>query len=364
MVRGIVRPGWGVLALLSAVALAGCQEPKAQTSKAPDRPVLVTAVAYAPARPERTFVATIRPRVETDLGFRVPGKVARRLVAVGDTVKAGQPLAVLDETDLRLQQEQAEAERSAASSALAQVEGDLARASTLRAQGWTAEASLDRLKAQAAEARGRLARAERALSLARNAASYAVLAADADGVVTATPAEAGQVLAAGQPAIRLARLGEREALVAVPETLVAGLGEAEAQVSLWSDPGRRYTARLRELAPSADASSRTYAARFSLPDADDAVRLGMTATLTLRSGQGDRAARLPLSALYNAGSGPSVWTVKEDGSIELKPVQVSAYEARDVLVSGGVEEGDRVVTLGVQKLDAGQRVRVVQALRF
>lgn len=351
-------------ALCSAILLAGCQPKAEQSPKRPERPVLVTVASYQAAGQERGFVATIRPRIETDLGFRVPGKVSRRLVAVGDAVKAGQPLAALDETDLRLQQEQAEAERAAAAAALAQVEGDLARASTLRSQGWTAEASLDRLKAQAAEVRGRLARAERALSLARNAASYAVLAADADGVVTATPAEAGQVVAAGQPAVRLARLGEREALVAVPETLVGGLDRAGASVTLWSDPGRRYEARLRELSPSADPATRTYAARFSLPDADDAVRLGMTATLALRPAAGAKAARLPLSALYNGGAGPAVWTVREDGSLALKPVTVASYEARDVLVSGGVEEGDRVVALGVQKLDPDQRVRVVQALRF
>ncbi len=351
------------LALLAG--LQACQDPAARAApKAPERPVLVARAAYAAHTPERSFVAAIRPRVESDLGFRVPGKVARRLVQVGDAVRAGQPLAVLDETDLRLQQEQAEAERAAASAALAQVEGDLQRAATLRSQGWTAEAALDRLKAQVEEARGRRARAERAAELAANAVSYAVLAADADGVVTAAPTEPGQVLAAGQPAIRLARLDEREAVVAVPENLVGGLKEAEAHATLWSDPSRRYAARLRELSPSADPSTRTYAARFALPGADDAVRLGMTATLSISRPGAGRVARLPLSALYNAGSGPAVWTVRADGALELKPVTVQGYEAREVLVSGGVDEGDQVVALGVQKLDPGQRVRIVEALRY
>jgi RND family efflux transporter MFP subunit len=350
-------------ALALPLALAACQAEPAAVAK-PDRPVLVQTVAFEPRTPERSFVATIRPRVESDLGFRVPGKVATRLVNVGDAVKAGQPLATLDPTDLALQQEQAEAEIRAAGAALAQAEAELRRILSLSRNGWSTASGLDRQKAATEEARGRLARAERALSLARNALSYATLAADADGVITAAQVEPGQVVTAGQAAIRLARLAEKEAVIAVPEAQIAAIRAGTATISLWSDPGRRYAAALRELSPSADPATRTYLARFSLPDADEAVSLGMTATVTVGSPAADRVARLPLSALFNQGAGPAVWVIDVDGRPALRPVSVATYEAREVLVASGLREGDRVVTLGVQKLDPGQRVRVVQAFQF
>jgi RND family efflux transporter MFP subunit len=351
-----------VLALGST--LAACQEEASQAKPSPERPVLVTRVAFAPRVPERSFVGTIRPRIESDLGFRVAGKVARRLVNVGDAVKAGQPLATLDEADRRLKQEQAEAEIKAAGAALAQAEAELKRITSLRGEGWSTASGYDRQKAAAEEARGRLTRAERALSLARNALSYATLVADADGVVTATQVEPGQVVSVGQAAIRLARTGEKEAVVAIPEVLVGQVREGAASVTLWSDPGRRLPARLRELSPSADPTTRTYLARYALTEAGEAAQLGMTATVTIGAPEEARVARLPLSALYNQGNGPAVWRVGSDGQLALSPVTVAAYEAREVLIAGGVEDGAQVVTLGVQKLDPGQKVRVVDALRF
>ncbi|HEX2724660.1 MAG TPA: efflux RND transporter periplasmic adaptor subunit, partial [Beijerinckiaceae bacterium] len=304
------------------------------------------------------------PRVESDLGFRVAGKVARRLVSAGDLVKAGQALASLDDADLRLQREQAEAEIRAADASLAQAEAELGRIATLRKQDWSTVTGYDRQKAATEEARGRLVRAERALALAQNALSYAVLKADADGVVTATQIEPGQVVAAGQPAVRLARTGEKEAVVAVPEALVEQLRGGTASVSLWADAGTRYAAHLRELSPSADPVTRTYQARYALPGAGDDVQLGMTAVVTMGAPNGARVARLPLSALYNQGSGPGVWVVNDDGVLALKPVTIAALEARDVLIAAGVNDGEQVVSLGVQKLDAGQKVRIVQALQF
>jgi RND family efflux transporter MFP subunit len=351
-----------VLVLTSA--LAACQDEATEAKPAPERPVLVTRVAFAPHVPERSFVGTIRPRIESDLGFRVAGKVARRLVQVGDRVKAGQALATLDEADLRLQQEQADAEIRAAGAALAQAEAELRRIATLRSEGWSTASGHDRQKAAAEEARGRLIRGERALSLARNALSYATLVADADGVVTATQVEPGQVVTIGQAAVRLARTGEKDAVVAIPEILVGQVREGAVSVALWSDPDRRLPARLRELSPSADAATRTYLARYALTEAGDTAQLGMTATVTIDAPADARVARLPLSALYNDGAGPAVWRVASDGQLVLSPVTVAAYEARDVLIASGVDEGAPVVSLGVQKLDAGQKVRVVEALRF
>ena len=272
-----------------AVALAGCND-KVAEKPAPSRPVLVATAHYEAETPERSFVGTIRPRIEADMGFRVPGKVAKRLVEVGQTVELGQPLATLDEVDLKLQAEQAVAEFNAATGVLAQAGAAETRAKDLRAKGWTTDAQMDQARAAADEARARLNRAERSVDLTKNSLSYATLVADARGVVTATLVEPGQVVASGQTAIRVARFAEKEAVVAIPETLVDRAKTGTASVTLWSESDKKYAAKLREISPSADPATRTYLAKFSLPGAGDNVELGMTATLTLCDHE-DRARR-------------------------------------------------------------------------
>src|SRR5437879_2114084 len=315
----------GLALALMAVALTGCNELAAE-KVAPSRPVLVSTVHYEAESPERSFVGTIRPRIEADMGFRVPGKVAKRLVEVGESVDVGQPLATLDEVDLKLQAEQADAELHAATGVLAQAAAAETRAKDLRVKGWTTDAQLDQAKAAADEARARLNRAERSVDLTKNSLSYATLNADARGVVTATLIEPGQVVAAGQTSIRVARFAEKEAVVAIPETLVGRAKSGAASVTLWSEPGKKYTAKLREIAPTADPATRTYHAKFSLPEADDKVSLGMTATLTLSDAATERVARLPLSALFNEGGKPSFYVVDDNGGVTLKPVTVKSYE--------------------------------------
>jgi len=353
----------GASLALMAITLAGCNDQVAE-KPTPSRPVLVATVHYEAESPERSFVGTIKPRIETDMGFRVPGKVARRLVEVGQTVDVGQPLATLDEVDLKLQAEQAEAEFRAATGVLAQAGAAEQRAKDLRAKGWATDAQLDQAKATADEARARLNRAERSVELTNNSLSYATLLADTRGVVTATLIDAGQVVASGQTAIRVARFAEKEAVVAIPETLVGRAKDGVATVSLWSEPNKTYAARLREVAPSADPATRTYLAKFSLPDAGENVSLGMTATLTLADPQTERVARLPLSSLYSQGGDPSLYIVDNQGEVALKPVVVKSYGTNCVVISGGVDEGAKIVVLGVQKLDPAQKVRVVSSLSF
>ncbi|MCC2108997.1 MAG: efflux RND transporter periplasmic adaptor subunit [Hyphomicrobiales bacterium] len=328
------------------------------------RPVLTTVVRFAPEQPSRTFMATIRPRIEADQGFRVAGKVAERLVQTGRVVKAGEALARLDDADLKLQKEQAEAELAASRMAMEQTSADEKRGAQLLAKGWTARAVHDRQRAAAEEARGRNRRAQRTVELAANALGYATLRADADGVVTATLIEPGQVVAAGQPAIRIARQNEKEAAVALSEAFVARARDGAASVTLWADPHKIYRATLRELSPAADPATRTFAARFSLPDADDRVALGMSATLTISAPGSANVARVPSSALFDQGKGPSLWVVGEDGVTTLKPVAVLRYEGADAVVTSGVADGVRIVTLGVQKLAAGEKVRPISQLAF
>jgi RND family efflux transporter MFP subunit len=356
MLRSVATPG---VAFLLAVALAACG-PAQTRPQADQRPRAVVAepIRYEARVERRTLAGVVRPRVESDLGFRVGGKVAERLVQPGQRVAAGAVLARLDPADLGLQREQAEAEVRAARASLTQAEAEDARIAALRREGWSTASAQERQRAAVEEARGRLARAERALALAANALGYTTLVADADGVVTAAPVEPGQVLAAGQVAVRLARRDGREAQVAVPEILVDRVREATATVSFWSEPEVSLPARLRELAASADPVTRTFQARFTI-EGETTADFGQTATVTLRSPPSERVARLPLSALFNQGQGPAVFVVDPgEGLLTLRPVEVAGYESRDVLIRSGVAEGEMVVTLGVHKLDVRQRVRL------
>ncbi len=344
------------LALLTL--LAACQAQTAPASRA-DRPVQVQRVNFVTDDSGRDFVGVVRARFETDLGFRVAGKIVRRLVNVGDRIHAGDVVAELDPQDLKLQAESAEAELAAATSNLAQTTADAERYATLKSRGFAAIADFDRKQVAKDEAAGRLERARRSLDLARHQLGYARLTADADGVITATLAEAGQVVALGQAVVRLAHRGDKEAVVAMPETWLGEARSATATVRLWSDQRRSFVARLRELSPQADTATRTYAARFTIDDTDDTVALGMTATVTLTPSVKASVARLPLSAVLNRGSGPFVYVVDESGALVQRSVTVQAFTEQAALVTSGVSDGDKVVTLGVQKLEAGLKVRTV-----
>ena len=353
--------------LLLSLILAGCDAPAATAPTSPtaaaklERPVQVERVKFERDGANREFVGVVRARYETDLGFRVAGKIVSRLINNGDVVHAGDVIARLDPQDFVLQVESAEAELAAATSNLAQARAEAERYATLKTRGFAAVADFDRKNAARDEAEGRLERARRTLDLARNQLSYAELKADADGVITATPAEAGQVVAIGQSVARLARHGEKEAVVALPESWLGEARKSQASMRLWSDPDRRFTARLRELSPQADAATRTYAGRFTIADADETVALGMTATVTLARTADAKIAKLPLAAVLNRGSGPAVYVVDASGALELRDVKVAAFTEDAALVTDGVRDGETIVTLGVQKLQAGLKVHTVDA---
>jgi RND family efflux transporter MFP subunit len=349
-----------LLALAVAVTLAGC-EGQATPVVRVERPVQVQRVAFTREDTRSDFVGVVRARYETDLGFRIAGKIVARVVNVGDRVHAGDIVARLDPGDLKLQAESAEAELAAATSNLVQTAADEERYATLKSRGFAAVADFDRKKAAKDEADGRLQRAKRALDLARNQLAYADLKAGADGVITATLAEPGQVVAVGQAVARLAHRGEKEAVVALPETWLGEARRSHATVRLWSDPDRSFAARLRELSPQADAATRTYAARFTIQDADDTVALGMTATVALAQAAETPVAKLPLAAILNRGTGPSVFVVDDAGDLKLRPVNVASFTEEAALVAAGVTDGEKVVTMGVQKLVAGTKVRAVEA---
>jgi RND family efflux transporter MFP subunit len=357
MISSLRKPSpLAALALLTL--LAACSEQATSATPRAERPVQVQRVEFQPADASREFVGVVRARHETDLGFRVAGKMIARHINVGDKVQAGAVVAELDPRDLDLQVESAQAELAAATSNLTDAAAEEARYANLKTRGAVAIADYDHKRAAKDEAVGRLERARRALDLAGNQRGYAQLKADVDGVITATLAEPGQVVALGQPVARLAHHGEMEALVALPETWLGEARKADATIVLWSDPGHSFAAHLRELSPQADATTRTYAARFTIEQPGEAVALGMTATVKL-SHASAQVARLPLSAILNRGTGPAVYLVDGAGALELRPVTVATFTENAALVSAGIQDGDSVVTLGVQKLVAGELVRAV-----
>jgi membrane fusion protein, multidrug efflux system len=322
------------------------------------RAVRVQAVTADTAAVEQTYTGVVRARYETDLAFRVGAKIVSRHVEVGQRVAAGAVLFRLDATDYRLAVKAAEADLTAAEAEVVQATAEDARNTRLRGTGAVSLSEWDKTRSARDVAVGRRARAREALTLARNRLAYCELTADADGVITALPAEAGQVVAEGQVVARLARDGEREAVVSLPENQVVAARSARATVTLWAAPGESYPAVLRELSPTADPVTRTYQARFTVRNPGPKVALGMTATVHLAPADSAHGYVLPLSSLLRTGDRQAVWVVdRPTGGLTLTPVEVREYRHETVVLSGGVRPGQLVVTAGVQKLDAGLTVR-------
>ncbi|MDP1639590.1 MAG: efflux RND transporter periplasmic adaptor subunit [Hyphomicrobium sp.] len=343
-----------------AAALAGCKSESAPYVAAP-QPVRAVAVKLSTDVDTRSYTGTIKPRYESDLGFRVSGKIVERLVNIGDTVAPGMTLARLDASDYRLQLESAEAELKAAQSSLKQTAADENRYAALNEKKWVSDANYEQKKATADEARGRVERATRALALAKNQLAYTDLVATKAGVITALPVEVGQVVSAGQLIARVARLDELEAVVSIPESRIDADHDAAATVTLWADADRTYAAKLREISPQADPATRTYQARYSLMKPDATIALGKTATVHLASQAAGERAKLPLAAVFRDQGQPSVWLIDEaHGRLIKKSVEVSAWTETSAIISGGLAAGQKIVAAGVHKLDAGIPVRIVE----
>jgi RND family efflux transporter MFP subunit len=343
-----------------APSLAGCKSESAPYVAGP-QPVRAASVTLSARTDTRSYTGTIKPRYESDLGFRVGGKIVERLANIGDLVTPGMTLARLDGHDYRLSLESAEAELTAAQSSLKQAQAEEKRYAVLNEKKWVSDASYEQKKATADEARGRVERATRALGLAKNQLAYTDLVATEAGVITALPVEVGQVVNAGQLIARVARLDELEAVVSIPESRIDGDRNAAATVTLWADADRTYEAKLREISPQADPATRTYQARYSLLKPDAAIALGKTATVHLASpGAGERA-KLPLAAVFKDQGQPSVWLIDEaHGRLIKKSVEVSAWTETSAIISGGLAAGQKIVAAGVHKLDAGISVRIVE----
>ena len=347
-------------ALATGLALAGCKkEEVADKASEAVRPVKTITVAAAGETRVMRYSGSVRARVETALGFRVPGKIVARNVDIGARVEAGRVLARLDPTDLELALKTAEANVVAARSRVKVAEDSRARARALNTKGFVADANLDRAQLDADQATAALEATLSARDQAANQMAYADLVADAEGIVTDIRADVGQVVAAGTPVAVLARDGEKEVAIAVPEQDVVRFAKDQAvEVRFWADAELRLAGRVREIGGSADPASRTYAIRITLPP-DARVRLGMTATVEARVPVAAGSVVIPVAALGGAPGAPRVWVLDEPtSSVQPRDVVLGPVAADGVRVLEGLKPGDRVVVAGVQFLTPGKKVSI------
>ncbi len=355
--RGLARR----LALLGiAAALAGCKGEAAIEEKEFVRPVKVAAVSAAPQGRTLAYSGVVRPRVESNIGFRVGGKIVERTANVGDRVKVGQVIARLDDTDLRLAEGSAKAAVASARTRRDVTHDNLERAKPLLAKQFISQASYDIRRNELDAAVSGLESAEAQLRQAANATSYATLKADKAGIVTAVMGEPGQVVSAGQAVVALAESGEVEVAIGVPEQDAGRLAVGQrATISLWAGPGKSAEGRIREIAGQADPASRTYAVRVAVADPPQAMRLGMSATVAIRIDGEGPAMVVPLTALTESEGTPVVFVVDtEKRTVRRTPVTIAGTVSDGVRIPGGLNPGDIIVTAGVQFLRDGMRVRL------
>lgn len=341
-------------------ALLACGD-KPQPDPRTEAPLVRVAIVQGAGSASRSFSGTVAARVQSDLGFRVPGKVLERLVDTGQAVKRGQLLMRIDPADLKLAAH-AQREAVAAARALAQqTAADEVRYRNLLGTGVISASSYDQSKAAADTAKAQLNAAEAQSEVARNANRYAELVADADGVVMETLAEPGQVVATGQVVVRIARAGQREAVVQLPETLRPAVGSI-AQATLFGKQGAAVPSKLRQLSDAADRQTRTFEARYVLEGELANAPLGTTVTLRIAEGVASTQddLQVPIGALFDAGKGPGVWVLHgEPAKVTWRPVTVQHLDDDGARIAGRLKQGDRIVALGAHLLHEGERVRVV-----
>lgn len=353
--RTLLQPS-AFAAVLLALFLSACSKPVERVEIV--RPVRAVTVGPAENRALVELSGEIQPRFESRLGFRVGGKLIGRQIEIGSVVKRGQLLMQLDPQDMQLAQAQARAAVTAADSTLSLARAELERYRELRQKNFVSQALLDAKEAAYKSALAGHEQASAALKIQSNQSGYNNLYADADGVITGIDAEVGQVVAAGMPVVRLARTGEKEVRVSIPEDQVEALRKvSDLTIRTWANPQEALGGKLRELSPVADPATRTYTAKIALPKAGPEVRLGMTATVQFGV-PAPAAIRLPLSALVRQKDGTAVWVI-ENGKVALAPVQVAGSSGNELLVASGLNPGQQVVTAGVNQLQAGQKVSVL-----
>ncbi|WP_370663971.1 efflux RND transporter periplasmic adaptor subunit [Massilia rubra] len=344
-------------AAVMAALLAACSKPVEK--KEDIRPVRAIVLSSSTVGVNAEFAGEVRARVESRLGFRVGGKITARKVDPGTVVKKGQVLMQLDPQDLKLSQAQAKANLRAAETGRDLAKAELKRYQELRVKNFVSQAVLDAKQSAYSSAQATVDAAQAAYFGQSNQAGYATLVSDVDGVVTAVDAEVGQVVSPGTPVVRVAKMGEKEIVIGLPEDKVEQLRKlTDVTVRLWANKDVVIPGKVREVSPVADPATRTYAVKVSIPDSAADVKLGMTAMVQFASTMATPQIKVPLTALYHEKNTTSVWVV-DKGVVRMVPVTIAGTSANDVVLAGGVTAGQTVVTAGVNLIKPGQKVTIL-----
>lgn len=349
-----------LLVLSTAAVLAACSRPA--PPEEPVRSVKLLTVGVGQLQSSQEYAGEVRARVESRLGFRVAGKIVKRQAELGQQVKAGQVLAQLDPKDYQLATDAARAQLASATTQRDLAAADYKRYQTLKDQNFISGAELERRDATLKAAQATLDQARAQLSSQGNQAAYTTLVADVSGVVTGIDAEPGQVVSAGTPVVRIAQDGPRDVVFVVPEDKVALITQgSEVAVRGWSG-GATLTGRVREVAASAEAATRTYQIKVAI-DGADAPALGSTVYVTPKalSHAGIPAIKLPTSALRQEGQSTAVWVYDAaSGTVKSQVVQIATADGNEAVVAAGLAPGMQVVATGVHVLSPGQKVLIYQ----
>jgi RND family efflux transporter MFP subunit len=342
---------------LLAFAVAACTHATPSDDPRTQSPLVRVATVVAADHAERSFTGIVAARVQSDLGFRVPGKILERLVDTGQAVKRGQPIMRIDPTDLILAARAHEEAISAAAARALQTANEEARSRRLLPAGAVSASAYEQDKAAAESARAELNAAKARADVARNETSYAVLLADADGVVVETLAEPGQVIGAGQVVIRVAHAGQREAMIDLPETLRPAIGSIGRATLYGSE--LTGSAQLRQLSDAANRQTRTFEARYVLEAGLADAPLGATIVIHIPAGPSTPRLQVPIGAIFDSGKGPGVWRVEGDTPrVTWRAVRIAEIGDDAAAVVGEIEPGDRIVALGAHLLHEDESVRL------
>ncbi|MES2503165.1 MAG: efflux RND transporter periplasmic adaptor subunit [Pseudomonadota bacterium] len=343
-----------------ALLLAGCDKPPQIAP--PPRPALVMVVGNTSAEQGMVLVGEVKSRFESNQGFRISGKIIERKVEVGSLVKKGQVLALLDAADSNLTAAAAFASVRAAEASHALASAEVERQRMLFNKKFISASALDLREAELKTSAARLQQVKAQAAVSSNQSRYTSLIADREGVVTQIRAEPGQVVAAGEMVAQVVDTQQIEVLVAVPESKVATIKVGDsAALKLWasqlSNPDKTYSGKVREIAPAASSATRAFDVRVAILDADEKLKLGMTAGVRFANGESSAELIVPSSALTQINGKTSVWVVDKAGIANPRAVTAGQFTENGVLVSNGLQAGEMVAIAGVHTLIKGQKVK-------
>ncbi len=306
------------------------------------------------------YPGEVRGRYESNLAFQVSGKIIKRLIDVGSSVKAGQILLELDPKDINQAVTASNAQLAAATANQKLAADNAARFQKLFAAGAVSQATLDQYNTQLEAANAALRQAQSQVNSSYNQLEYTQLRSDANGVVANIVAEVGQVVAAGSPIVTVVRTGEREVQINIPESKLDSISLYQnADINFWALPEVRVQGIVSEIAPMSDPVTKTYRVRVALKNIPEVIKLGMTAKVTLRNGEQENIL-IPANAVYQIDSATKVWLVHE-GKAKLTDIKVHSYNGNNVIVADGLKRGDIVITAGISKLSENQEVRLLKS---